>query len=93
LRHVQVYRENLPKAEAQLRIALTKRFPPRLLYAPTGHSKLVLRHDIDTKWLATIKEEMAKVEAIQLSRDSEEETYRLSHACAGEVAVERGLHY
>jgi hypothetical protein len=93
LRHVQVYRENLPKVEAQLRSALAQRFPPKLLYAPTGHSKLVLRHDIDTKWLPYIKEEMAKVETIQLSLDSEEETYRLSHACAGEVAVELGLHY
>ena len=93
LRHAQVSRENLPKVEAQLRIALAQRFPPRLLYAPTGHSKLVLRHDIDSKWLRTVKEEMAKVATIQLSLDSEEEAYRLSHAGAGEVAVELGLHY
>jgi hypothetical protein len=93
LRHVQLYRDSLPKVEAQLRIALAERFPPKLLYAPAGRSKLVLRRDIDTQWLPAIKEAMAKVEEMQLSLDSEEETFRLSHACMGEVAAELSLHY
>lgn len=93
LRHVQVYRDNLPEVEAQLRIALVERLPSKLLYAPAGQSKLVLRNQIDTKWLPAIKEEIAKVEAIQLSLDSDEEAFRLSHACAGEVAAELSLHY
>ena len=86
LRHVQIYRDNLPRVEATVRRELELRYAGRPLYAGTGQALNQLQADIDSWLRPLIRAELAAVELLQHALDNPEEERRLSQACQGEVA-------
>jgi len=86
LRHVQVYREQLPRIEAMVRRELELRYADRPVYARAGEALNLLQADIDTWLRPLIQAELAAVELMQRALDNPEEERRLSQACQGEVA-------
>lgn len=93
LRHVQIYREQLPRLEATVRSELARRYANRPLYAAIGEGLNTLQDDIDAWLRPLIKSELAAVEVIQRQLDSPEEERRLSQACQGEVASMMGSSF
>jgi hypothetical protein len=93
LRHVQVYREQLPRIEATVRRELAHRYADRPLYAAIGEGLNTLHDDIDAWLRPLIKAELAAVELIQRQLDNPEEERRLSQACQGEVASMMGSSF
>nr|WP_269106481.1 hypothetical protein [Massilia sp. TS11] len=87
MRHLNTYFDYLPKVEAVVRAALSRRFEGKPLYAPAGQAKALLAHEIDTGWIPYIKAELAKVETLQAAIDSPAEYERLSKVCQGEVQL------
>ncbi len=85
MRHLNTYMDFLPRAEKVVRAALEKRFAGKPLYAPVGQARNLLQREIDTGWMNYIKNEMAKVEALQAAIDTPQEYARLGKVCAGEV--------
>lgn len=85
MRHLQAYRDHLPKVEVTVRAALMKRFAAKPLYAPAGQAQGLLQRELDTGWLAFIKAELEKVEPLQAAIDSPAEYARLGKVCGGEV--------
>jgi len=85
MRHLNTYMDFLPRAEKVVRAALEKRFAGKPLYAPAGQARNLLQREIDTGWMNYIKNEMAKVEALQAAIDTPQEYTRLGKVCAGEV--------
>lgn len=85
MRHLNTYLDYLPKAEARVRAALAQRFEDKPLYARTGQAQGLLQREIDRGWMPYIKNEMAKVEALQAAIDSPQEYARLGKVCGGEV--------
>jgi hypothetical protein len=93
MQHVQVYRESLPQIERHVREALAARYGERPLYAAAGDGLDQLQADVDNWLRPFIKAELARVEVLQGSLDTQEETHRLSHACLGEVATAMGSSF
>ncbi|GAB3400273.1 hypothetical protein NX774_09935 [Massilia agilis] len=93
MRHVQVYRDNLPVLERHVREALEQRYAGRPLYGAPGTGLARLESDVDNWLRPFIKAELAAVERQQLALDSPEETFRLSHACLGEVEAAMGSSF
>lgn len=85
MRHLQAYRDHLPKVEARVRAALIRRFGNKPLYAPGGQARALLQREIDTQWMPYIKAEMSLVEVVQQRIDSPQEYARLGKVCRGEV--------
>ena len=85
MRHLNTYMDFLPRAEKVVRAALEKRFAGKPLYAPAGQARNLLQREIDTGWMNYIKNEMAKVEALQAAIDTPQEYTRLGKVCAGEL--------
>ena len=85
MRHLQAYRDHLPKVEARVRAALLRRFGNKPLYAPGGQARALLQREIDTQWMPYIKAEMSLVEVVQQRIDSPQEYARLGKVCRGEV--------
>ncbi|UVW27552.1 hypothetical protein [Massilia sp. H6] len=85
MRHLDTYLGYLPQAEARVRTALGRRFEGKPLYARTGQAQALLQREIDRGWMPYIKNEMARVEALQAAIDSPQEYARLGKVCAGEV--------
>lgn len=85
MRHLDTYMDFLPRAEKVVRAALERRFAGKPLYAPAGQARILLQREIDTGWMRFIKNEMAKVEALQAAIDTPQEYARLGKVCAGEV--------
>lgn len=85
MRHLNTYLDHLPKVEALVRGALTKRFQSKPLYAPLGQTSAMLQSEIDTGWMPFIQTELRRVELQQVAIDTAEEYTRLSGVCQGEV--------
>jgi hypothetical protein len=85
MRHVQVYREHLPKAEAAVKIALRAAFQAEPLYAPSGSANILLQQKMSDGWMAFIQGELNKVEERQALIDTAQEYARLGKVCGGEV--------
>jgi hypothetical protein len=85
MRHLKAYLAYLPKVEAEVRVGLTRRFGTRPMYAPAGQARGLLEQELDRRWMPYIKNQMIKVEALQVAIDSPQEYARLSKVCAGEV--------
>jgi hypothetical protein len=85
MRHLNAYRDHLPKVETTVRAALAKRFEGKPLYAPGGQARALLQREIDNGWMAYIKGELGKVEVLQAAIDSPQEYARLGKICRGEV--------
>ncbi|MDQ2823149.1 MAG: hypothetical protein M3Y65_22675 [Pseudomonadota bacterium] len=85
MRHLQAYRDHLPKVETRVRAALLRRFGNKPLYAPGGQARALLQREIDTQWMPYIKAEMSLVEVVQQRIDSPQEYARLGKVCRGEV--------
>lgn len=86
MQHVQLYRNQLPLLEEAVRAQLARRYGNHPLYAPAGRGLDLLAADVDNWLRPLIQAELARVEAQQVLLDTPEETFRLSHACGGEIA-------
>lgn len=86
MRHVAIYREALPRLQQQVMGMLRERFGERPLYAPTGQGLARVEDYVDNVLRPFIRGELAKVELLQRQLDTPDESFRLSHACGGEVA-------
>jgi hypothetical protein len=93
MRHVELYRQHLPEMEQLVRTELVKRYAGRPLYAAAGEGLAVLEQDIDNWLRPLIRDQLKKVERLQQALDSPEESFRLSHACQGEVASRMGSSF
>jgi hypothetical protein len=93
LRHVQIYREQLPRIEAMVRRELELRYADRPLYASAGQALNQLQAEVDTWLRPQIRAELAEVELMQRALDNPEEERRLSQACQGEVASMMGSSF
>jgi hypothetical protein len=93
MRHVQVYRDNLPVLERRVREALLERYGSQPLYMPVRAGLDRLESDVDTWLRPYIKSLLADVERQQAALDTKEETYLLSHACLGEVEQAMGSSF
>lgn len=93
MRHVQLYRELLPKVQTLVRGALAQRFAGAPLYAQAGQGLALLERQVDTWLRPLIQAELAKVEISQRSIDTDQEAFRLSSACSGELALNLGGRY
>jgi len=87
MRHLNTYLDYLPKVEARVRAALAQRFEGKPLYARIGQAQALLQREVDRGWMPYIKNEMAKVEALQAAIDSPQEYARLGKVCGGEVQL------
>jgi hypothetical protein len=87
MRHLNTYLDYLPRVEAKVRAALAQRFESKPLYARTGQAQALLQREVDRGWMPYIKNEMAKVEALQAAIDSPQEYARLGKVCGGEVQL------
>lgn len=93
MRHVSIYRENLPLVEDKIRKALAERYGDRPMYAPLGQGLDLLEQDVDNWLRPMIRDELARVEKVQRELDSPDEVFRLSHSCGGEVASMMGSSF
>ncbi len=93
MRHVQVYRDNLPILEKKVREALVQRYGGHPMYVPAGTGIDKLQADVDDWLRPYIKGLLADVEHQQTLLDSPEEVYRLSHACLGEIERAMGSSF
>jgi hypothetical protein len=85
MRHVAIYRDNLPVIERRVREELVRRYGGQPLYAPRDKGVAML-HDQIQDWLPSLlKAELAQVELRQLALDSRDESERLSYLCQGEI--------
>lgn len=92
MRHVEVYRTELPKVRAAIREALAQHFPGPL-YAPAGEGLQRLSAEVDDWLRPLVRLELARVADMQHEIDSPEEEFRLKEACGGEVASTLGAQY
>lgn len=93
MKHVQVYRDNLPVLEKRVREALEERYAGRPIYGAPGSAITRLEDDVD-HWLRPfIRAQLEEVEHQQTLLDNPEETFRLSHACLGEVEHAMGSSF
>jgi hypothetical protein len=93
MRHVKVYRDNLPALEQRVRAALQQRYGSRPLYSAPGGGLQKLQDDVDNWLRPLIRAEVAEIERQQTQLDTGEETYRLSHACLGEIERAMGVSF
>lgn len=93
MRHVQIYRTELPRLQQLLRAELARRYGSHPLYAAAGRGLDQLASDVDHWLRPLIKTELARIEAEQHALDSPEESFRLSHSCSGEVATTVGSSF
>lgn len=93
MKHVQVYRDNLPLLERRVREALLQRYGDRPRYGAPGAGLAEVERDVD-EWLRPfIKGLLAQVERQQVLLDTPEESFRLSHSCLGEVEGAMGSSF
>lgn len=93
MRHVQVYRDNLPLLEQRVREALEQRYAGRPLYGKPGTGLQRVEQDVDDWLRPFIKAELADIERKQMLLDTPEESFRLSHSCLGEVESAMGSSF
>lgn len=93
MRHVQLYREQLPRIEVLIRAELERRFGGRPLYAAAGKGIDQLEEYVDSWLRPLIRTELAKIEVFQAALDAPEEAFRMSNACHGELALNLGSRY
>lgn len=93
MKHVQVYRDNLPLLEKKVREALEQRYGAHPMYVSAGTGIDRLQDDVDTWLRPYIKGLLADVEHQQTLLDSPEEVFRLSHACLGEIERAMGSSF
>jgi hypothetical protein len=93
MKHVQIYRDNLPVLERRVREALQQRYGDHPLYLSAKDGLDRLESDVDTWLRPYIKQLLAEVERQQAALDSPEEVYLLSHACLGEVERAMGSSF
>jgi hypothetical protein len=93
MKHVQLYRDNLPLLEQRVREALLQRYGDRPRYGAPGAGLAEMERDVD-EWLRPfIKDQLAQVERQQALLDTPEESFRLSHSCLGEVENAMGSSF
>ncbi len=85
MRHLELYREQMPKIEDKVRAAMARRFGASPLYARAGGAQAMLRRELDTGWMPFVRRELARIEALQAAIDSADEYARLGKVCEGEV--------
>lgn len=93
MRHVQVYRDNLPLLEQHVRDALVRRYGDKPLYAKPGAGLDQLERDVDSWLRPFIKAQLADIERQQVQLDSPAESFRLSHSCLGELQSAMGINF
>lgn len=93
MKHVQVYRDNLPVLEKLVHEALVKRYGDKPLYVAADKGIDKLESDVDTWLRPYIKGLLADVERQQAALDNPDEVFRLSHACLGEVERAMGSSF
>ncbi|MGB9109782.1 MAG: hypothetical protein WCC39_13950, partial [Telluria sp.] len=85
MRHLNAYRDFLPKVERTVGATLGRRFDDRPVYAARGQSLRQVQAELDGRWMPFIKREMAQAKGLQSAIDSPAEYARLSKVCRGEV--------
>lgn len=90
MRHVQLYKESIPKVIQLVEGILTKRLGNKAIYAPHGQAYRLLRQEIDQFWRPLIKSELSKIEIEQQIIDSDEELASLGSVCNGEISQRFG---
>lgn len=93
MKHVQVYRDNLPLLEQRVREALLQRYGDRPVYGAPGSGLAQVERDVDDWLRPFIKDLLAQVERKQALLDTPEESFRLSHSCLGEVESAMGSSF
>lgn len=93
MRHVQIYRDNLPTLQKKVLEALRQRYGTHPMYLPPNTGLDRLQTDVDGWLRPYIKDLLADVERQQVALDSPEEVFRLSHACLGEIEKAMGSSY
>jgi hypothetical protein len=85
LRHVEAYRDHLPKVEAAVRPLFAQRFNGDILYGSRGILEKDLKKEVSDYWLPLLDSEIRKVELVQAEIDSVEEYERMESVCGGEL--------
>lgn len=85
MRHLKSYQAMLPTVQERVREKLANRYAGKPLYARAGEARGLLQNEIDAAWLPYIRNEMARIERMQLDIDTPQEYARLSKVCHGEV--------
>lgn len=93
MEHVNLYLQHLPKVENLVRRELEKQLGGAPIYADSGAGLSVLAKQVDTWLWPLIKAEMQRIEVYQKTIDTEEESFRLSGACQGELALNLRARY
>jgi hypothetical protein len=92
MKHVRVYRENLPVIEQRVREELMRRYTGPV-YAQRNKGLAILHEQFESWLRPFLKAELAKVEVQQRALDSHIENERLSHLCQGEIASAMGSSF
>jgi hypothetical protein len=85
MRHLKSYQAMLPTVGETVRAKLANRYAGKPLFARTGQARGMLQNEIDAVWLPYVRNEMARIERLQLEIDTPQEYARLSKVCHGEV--------
>ncbi|WP_256077568.1 hypothetical protein [Massilia sp. YIM B04103] len=93
MEHVNLYLQHLPKVAGLVRQELEKRYRGAPLYAASGMGLDTLADQVDAWLWPLIKSEMQRVEIYQKAFDSDEESFRLSAACQGELGLNLRSRY
>jgi hypothetical protein len=86
MQHVGIYRTEFAALRKMVQEQLVRRYGNQPLYARAGGGLPQLEHDVDGWLRPLINHELARIDALQSALDTPEESFRLSHACNGEVA-------
>lgn len=93
MQHIRVYEEAVPKLAETLRARLKTRYGNGPLFAPAGKGLDQLDNDIEHWLRPMIQAELMRVEQVQRTIDSAEESFRLSGVCGGELNANLGRRY
>ncbi len=93
MRHVELYKNSIPKVAALVQDLLRRRLGERPIYAPVGGAYRLLRQEIDLFWRPLIKAELSKIEIDQQALDSESELSELAYSCNGSIQQRFGLRF
>jgi len=86
LRHLETYKAQVDKVEAEITQALQRRFAgPTPWRGPAGQAQEVLQRELDERWLPYVKLLLERGETDQARIDTPEEYARIAASCNGEI--------
>jgi hypothetical protein len=85
MRHVQLYRDIQPRLREMIRDEMQKQLGAHPLYGKVGAGMHTVDEFVDNMLRPMIQAQLAQLEETQKQIDSDEEAYRLSSACQGEI--------